>query len=141
MKLLKLTKTIFITSWKMKTYPQVLTSTQLSMSYKLIKTSIKYSSCTNSTVFMKTSTILTKIMWYATKHTDKKFEAALSVFVDRAIGLVCTIAMAGFYYWLIVTGDDALDISGKDGETFPFLLYAKWVFVALGAAEAGTSTR
>ena len=39
--------------------------------------------------------------WYVTKHTDKKIEAALSVFVDRAVGLGCTIAMAFLSYWLI----------------------------------------
>lgn len=39
--------------------------------------------------------------WYVTKHTEKKIEAALSVFVDRVIGLVCTIAMAFLSYWLI----------------------------------------
>jgi uncharacterized membrane protein YbhN (UPF0104 family) len=36
--------------------------------------------------------------WYVTKHTDKKFEAALSVFVDRGIGMAGTLAIAAFYY-------------------------------------------
>ncbi|MCJ7777886.1 MAG: flippase-like domain-containing protein [Sedimentisphaerales bacterium] len=36
--------------------------------------------------------------WYVTKHTDKKFEAALSVFVDRGIGMVGTVVIAAFYY-------------------------------------------
>ncbi|MDD5134276.1 MAG: lysylphosphatidylglycerol synthase transmembrane domain-containing protein [Phycisphaerae bacterium] len=39
--------------------------------------------------------------WYVAKHTEKKIEAAMSVFVDRAIGLVCTIAMAFLAYWFI----------------------------------------
>lgn len=39
--------------------------------------------------------------WYVAKHTEKKIEAAMSVFVDRAIGLACTIAMAFLSYWLI----------------------------------------
>lgn len=39
--------------------------------------------------------------WYVTKHTEKKIEAVFSVFVDRAIGLFCTIAMAFLAYWLI----------------------------------------
>jgi hypothetical protein len=39
--------------------------------------------------------------WYVTMHTEKKIEAALSVFVDRAVGLVCTLAMAFLAYWLI----------------------------------------
>jgi uncharacterized protein (TIRG00374 family) len=36
--------------------------------------------------------------WYVTKHTDKRFEAALSVFVDRGIGMVGTLIIASFYY-------------------------------------------
>jgi uncharacterized protein (TIRG00374 family) len=36
--------------------------------------------------------------WYVTKHTDKKFEAALSVFVDRGVGMVGTLLIAAFYY-------------------------------------------
>ena len=44
--------------------------------------------------------------WYVTHHTDKKVEAALSVFVDRAIGLGCTVIMASFCYWLILKSED-----------------------------------
>ena len=44
--------------------------------------------------------------WYVTKHTDKKIEAAMSVFVDRAIGLICTIAMAFLAYWLMPGGEN-----------------------------------
>ena len=40
--------------------------------------------------------------WYVTHHTEKKVAAALSVFVDRAIGLGCTVVMAVFCYWLII---------------------------------------
>ncbi|MEJ2648959.1 MAG: lysylphosphatidylglycerol synthase transmembrane domain-containing protein, partial [Sedimentisphaerales bacterium] len=36
--------------------------------------------------------------WYVTKHTDKRFEAALSVFVDRIIGLLSTVIIAVFFY-------------------------------------------
>ncbi len=42
--------------------------------------------------------------WYVTMHTEKKIEAALSVFVDRAIGLVCTVAMVFLTYWLMPKG-------------------------------------
>jgi len=41
--------------------------------------------------------------WYVTMHTEKKIEAALSVFVDRAIGLSCTVAIIFLSYWLIPT--------------------------------------
>lgn len=43
--------------------------------------------------------------WYVTMHTDKKIEAVLSVFVDRAIGMACTIAMIFLAYWLIPAGE------------------------------------
>jgi uncharacterized protein (TIRG00374 family) len=42
--------------------------------------------------------------WYVTKHTDKKFEAVLSVFVDRAIGLGSTMVIAVFFYMLFLWG-------------------------------------
>lgn len=42
--------------------------------------------------------------WYVTKHTDKKFEAALSVFVDRTIGLLSTLIIAVFFYLLFLRG-------------------------------------
>jgi len=39
--------------------------------------------------------------WYVTKHTDKKLEAVLSVFVDRVIGLIGMLIMAFGCYWFI----------------------------------------
>ncbi|MHC4260274.1 MAG: lysylphosphatidylglycerol synthase transmembrane domain-containing protein [Planctomycetota bacterium] len=41
--------------------------------------------------------------WYVTHHTDKKLEAVLSVFVDRAIGLTGMLIMAFCCYWFIPT--------------------------------------
>ncbi|MGB2806708.1 MAG: lysylphosphatidylglycerol synthase transmembrane domain-containing protein [Sedimentisphaerales bacterium] len=41
---------------------------------------------------------------YVTKHTDKKFEAVLSVFVDRVIGLSSTLIIAVFFYLLFLRG-------------------------------------
>ena len=45
--------------------------------------------------------------WYVTKHAkeDRRFEAALSVFVDRAVGLSGMIAMACIFYWLVPVDD------------------------------------
>jgi uncharacterized protein (TIRG00374 family) len=43
--------------------------------------------------------------WYVTKHTDKKLEAALSVLVDRVVGMACTFAMIFLAYWLIPADD------------------------------------
>jgi uncharacterized protein (TIRG00374 family) len=42
--------------------------------------------------------------WYVTKHTEKKFEAALSVFVDRIIGLLSTLIIAIFFYAIFLRG-------------------------------------
>jgi uncharacterized protein (TIRG00374 family) len=39
--------------------------------------------------------------WYVTRHTDKRLEAALSVFVDRVIGLTGMLIMAFGCYWFI----------------------------------------
>ena len=50
--------------------------------------------------------------WYVTKHTDKRFEAALCVFVDRAIGLLSTLVIAVFFYSLFIRGK-GLSISAR----------------------------
>ncbi|MCJ7693411.1 MAG: flippase-like domain-containing protein, partial [Sedimentisphaerales bacterium] len=42
--------------------------------------------------------------WYVTKHTEKKFEAVLSVFVDRVIGLTSTLIIACFFYTVFLKG-------------------------------------
>jgi uncharacterized protein (TIRG00374 family) len=53
---------------------------------------------------------------YVTKHTDKKFEAVLSVFVDRVIGLSSTLVIAVFFYLLFLRGKDLeLTSSGTGG--------------------------
>lgn len=54
--------------------------------------------------------------WYVTRHTDKKFEAALSVFVDRAIGLLSTLIIAGFFYSLFLRGQGVVIPVGEQGE-------------------------
>jgi uncharacterized protein (TIRG00374 family) len=52
--------------------------------------------------------------WYVTRHTDKRFEAALSVFADRAIGLLSTLVIAGFFYSVFLAGrGEEMQISGK----------------------------
>jgi uncharacterized protein (TIRG00374 family) len=42
--------------------------------------------------------------WYVTKHTEKKFEAVLSVFIDRVIGLLSTFVIALFFYMFFLRG-------------------------------------
>jgi uncharacterized protein (TIRG00374 family) len=54
--------------------------------------------------------------WYVTKHTDKKLEAALSVFVDRVIGLIGMLIMAFGCYWFVPKE------SREDGFNFKFEL-------------------
>ncbi len=39
--------------------------------------------------------------WYVTKHTDRKVEAATSVIVDRAIGVLGLFMMAAGGYWFV----------------------------------------
>jgi len=75
--------------------------------------------------------------WYVTKHTDKKLEAVLSVFVDRVIGLTGMLIMAFGCYWFIP------EESREGGFNFSFelnffrhLAEYKSVFIWLGAAIA-----
>ncbi len=51
--------------------------------------------------------------WYVTKHTHRRFEAALSVFVDRAIGLAGMFIMAFACYWFIPAGGRQGDFTSK----------------------------
>jgi len=79
--------------------------------------------------------------WYVTKHTDKRFEAVLSVFVDRIIGLLSTLIIAVFFYVLFLRGQaDALTFTGRSGH-FKFLAEYKggiiWVVGVLAAVFCG----
>jgi len=47
--------------------------------------------------------------WYVTKHTHRRFEAALSVFVDRVIGLI-GIGIMAFVAWWVLFGWMPLDM-------------------------------
>lgn len=55
--------------------------------------------------------------WYVTKHTNKRFEAALCVFVDRIVGLSSTLVIAAFFYLLFLRGE-TLPISAKKSAGF-----------------------
>jgi len=55
--------------------------------------------------------------WYITKHTNKRFEAVLSVFVDRIVGLFSTLIIAVFFYTLFLRGE-SLDISAREDSGF-----------------------
>ncbi|MBN2182023.1 MAG: flippase-like domain-containing protein [Sedimentisphaerales bacterium] len=56
--------------------------------------------------------------WYVTKHTDKRFEAALSVFVDRIVGLVSTLIIAVFFYTLFLRGKSIGDLGPQKESVF-----------------------
>jgi len=68
--------------------------------------------------------------WYVTKHTEKKVEAVLSVFVDRVSGLVCTIAMAFLSYWLIPAAGSGAEL--KLGADFHIASLAIKLLIAVG---------
>jgi uncharacterized protein (TIRG00374 family) len=50
--------------------------------------------------------------WYVTKHTERRFEAALSVFVDRGIGFASSMILAGFC-WFVLLRDIKLPGLGR----------------------------
>jgi len=73
--------------------------------------------------------------WYVTKHTTKKFEAVLSVFVDRVIGLLSTLVIAVFFYLLFLRGRGTV-IASTDQRGFleSFGDYKRilfWIFAAI----------
>jgi uncharacterized protein (TIRG00374 family) len=76
--------------------------------------------------------------WYVTKHTERKLEAALSVFVDRIVGLVGIVFMAFFSYWFLPSGDNGPQFETKFiGSDFLTRLIAyKWLVVWIAAAVA-----
>jgi len=55
--------------------------------------------------------------WYVTRHTDKRFEAVLCVFVDRIVGLFSTLIIAVFFYTLFLRGEN-LGISARSDSGF-----------------------
>jgi len=79
--------------------------------------------------------------WYVTKHTDRRFEAALSVFVDRIIGLLGSLAIAMFFYSLFLRGQGAQVIFGVGGGSLRSFAKYKgvllWATVILAAVFCG----
>ena len=60
-------------------------------------------------------------LWYVTRHTDKKFEAGLSVLVDRAVGLLSTLSIAAFFYLVFLRGSGPLAVERKGSVLLPWL--------------------
>jgi uncharacterized protein (TIRG00374 family) len=69
--------------------------------------------------------------WYITKHTDKRFEAALCVFVDRAVGLLSTLIIAVFFYALFLRGQTLAIRARQDVSFLSFVAEHKMIFIWL----------
>jgi hypothetical protein len=69
-------------------------------------------------------------VWYVTKHTEKKFEAGLSVVVDRAIGLLGTLIIAFFFYFAFLWPKKIPLVAA---------MFRYWWFVLPAAAAAVTA--
>jgi hypothetical protein len=75
--------------------------------------------------------------WYVTKHTDKRFEAALSVFVDRIIGLLSALIIAFFFYVFFLRSKiEALTFKGPSRFLSVFAEY-KWLIICAIGVLAG----
>jgi len=77
--------------------------------------------------------------WYVTRHTERKFEAVLSVFVDRVVGLLGSLVIAVFFYSLFLRGQRLqVDFGGGSPKLFAEHKGAIfWVIVVLAAAFYG----
>ena len=73
--------------------------------------------------------------WYVTRHTEKKFKAVLSVFVDRAIGLGSTIVIAVFFYTVFLAGQgNKIEFERKKGILSAVAEYRSvilWIFLGM----------
>jgi uncharacterized membrane protein YbhN (UPF0104 family) len=73
--------------------------------------------------------------WYVTKHTDgeRGVGAALSVFVDRIVGLVGTLLVAGIAYWLVPVGIGYMPEgeagAEANGGLIRYLVEHRWIFI------------
>lgn len=78
--------------------------------------------------------------WYVTRHTDKRLEGVLSVFVDRFIGLAGLVLMAIVTYSLFVRG--GMTTGAEAGEPGPSGWFSRhggvilWVGLAVAAGLA-----
>jgi len=82
-------------------------------------------------------------LWYVTKHTQKKFEAALSVLVDRVIGLISTLVIAAFFYTVFLrTEGKRIDFVASNGLLEALARHHRlliWLGLLLPAALAVTA--
>jgi glycosyltransferase 2 family protein len=76
--------------------------------------------------------------WYVTKHTNKRLEGALSVLVDRSIGLAGTLLIAVFTYLVLVRGYTAAETGPREMNRSAWLsqhggMIILWAAVVVGA--------
>ncbi len=76
--------------------------------------------------------------WYVTKHTNRRLEGVLSVFVDRGVGLVGTLLIAVFTYLTFVRGHVDGGTGAQEASPPGWLSQhgggmALWATVAVGA--------
>jgi len=76
--------------------------------------------------------------WYVTKHTNRRLEGVLSVFVDRGIGLAGTLLIAVFTYSAFVRGHITARTGAQEAGPPAWLSQHKgvivlWVGVVVGA--------
>ena len=74
--------------------------------------------------------------WYVTRHTNRRFEAALSVFVDRAIGLLSTLIIAVFFYMVFLRGRGVGKTADSQGGPLRSVAEYGWIlfWLVVGAA-------
>jgi len=89
-------------------------------------------------------------IYYVTKHTNRKFEAGLSVLVDRAVGLLSTLIIAAFFYFLFLrgkgrilpserqTGGDLWGFISRHGHVFLWSLAATGLVITALASFSGS---
>ena len=77
--------------------------------------------------------------WYVTKHTDKKTQAAMSVFVDRAVGLTGILIMAFFSYMFFPAQKKHQQNSSQFEQInfLPSFSEYKWLFIGISGAFLG----
>jgi uncharacterized protein (TIRG00374 family) len=71
--------------------------------------------------------------WYVTKHTEKKLEAALSVFVDRMVGLTAMLIMAAIAYLFVPAQrpKDEFETRFAGADLLQHLIDYKWYVVGV----------
>jgi len=71
--------------------------------------------------------------WYVTRHTDKRLHAALSVFADRVVGLISTLSIAVFCYFVLLEDGADITIQGPGKIIESITKYRAIIFLSIPA--------